>query len=182
MATMVTNLAVANKFIGYIPLSIFHQNLKDVEINLQEFRIPPVEIGKVDLNYKGNTISIPGNTFVPGMKELNITYLVDSTWTNYYSLYSWAAGLAAQATSVDLSMSDKNFPDKEWSPLDKLLPVKIFLIDEFKNPILKFEYHNCWISSFGEINLSYTNEPNTISHSFVLQYTDFIVERVSSLG
>lgn len=183
MSTMVTNLATANKFIGYVPLSLFNANLKDIELNLQEFRIPPVEIGKTELSYKGNTIAIPGNTFVPGTKELTLTYLVDSIWSNYYALYTWAAGLAAQSTSItDSKFSDKKFPDDEWTALDKLLPIKIFLIDEFKNPILKFEYHNCWISSFGEINLSYTNEPNSISHSCTIQYTDFTVERVSSLG
>lgn len=177
---MVSNTANSSRWIASVPISNVDDGLKDVEVNLTEFSIPPVEIGRVETSFKGQEVALPGTTLQPGVKEVTFNYLIADKWDNYYSLYKWCDMLIPQSTIMG-EASTRPRETGEWTAaLHYLLPVRVFLLDEFKNPILKFEYHNCWISTFGELRLSYQDDPSTLNHSFTINYTDFTIEKVRS--
>lgn len=179
---MISNLANSSRWIATIPISLIDPSLTDVEINLADFSIPPVEIGKIEASFKGQSIALPGTTLQPGTKEITFSYLIADSWNNYYSLYKWCDMLIPQSTILG-DASTRPLDTEEWTAVKEyLLPVRVFLLDEFKNPILRIEYHNCWVTVFGELRLSYQDDPTSLLHSFTITYTDFVIEKVDNLG
>src|SRR5574344_1305247 len=96
---LATNLAVQNKWIALVPLSLLAKDQKqskkfnDIELNLTEFNIPQVEIGSTTASFKGVTIKLPTKVINPDSREIQFSYLIDANWLNYRLLYYWASGI-----------------------------------------------------------------------------------------
>jgi hypothetical protein len=60
----------------------------------------------------------------------------------------------------------------------KSIPINVYLISEYKVPILKITYNNCWVKGFNELNLSYQEDPEPIKHGFTCAYSDFKLEKI----
>ena len=182
MEKMVTNLANSSKWIAYIPLSLADPELSDVEVNLVEFHIPPLEMGKVQASFKGQSVFLPGSTINATTKENTLTYLINDNWDNYYALYKWTDNMIPQSTIMGEESDRKTGDEFEDYVNMTLLPIRIFLLNEFKKPQLKITYNNCWITTFGEVMLNFQNVPAPIQHQFTFAYTDFRIEKVDTLG
>lgn len=182
MSMMVTNLANSSKWIAYVPLSLADSELSDVEINLTEFHIPPLEMGKIETSFKGQHYFLPGNTINATTKENTLTYLINDNWDNYYALYKWTDKIIAGSNIMRTTSTKPEGEEFEKLVAQSLIPIKIFLLDEFKKPKLKITYNNCWITTFGEVMLNFQNNPAPISHQFTFAYTDFFIEKVDTLG
>lgn len=179
---MITNLANSTKWIAYIPLSLTDPSLSDVEVNLVEFHVPPLTMGKIDASFKGQKVALPGNTINADTKENTISYLISDDWNNYYALYKWTDNMIAQSTMFGSESTRESGEKYESYITQTLIPIRIFLLDEFKKPVLKITYNNCWITTFGEVQLNFQSGPTPITHQFTFAYTDFIIEKVDTLG
>ncbi len=182
MAKMVTNLANSTKWIAYIPLALADPSLADIEVNLTEFHIPPLEMGKVETSFKGQHYFLPGNTINATTKENTLTYLISDDWENYYALYKWTDNMIAGSTMLGNDSTREDGNEFEENIPSKLIPIKVFLLDEFKKPKLKITYNNCWITTFGEVILNFQANPAPIAHQFTFAYTDFKIDKVDTLG
>lgn len=49
------------------------------------------------------------------------------------------------------------------------VPLRIYLIDNFKKRTMSFLFENCWITTFSELALD-VNNPGQITHSFTFYY------------
>jgi hypothetical protein len=173
MSTNTLNFATQNKWLATIPLSQILDDIQDVSLNLTTFAIPSIEINANTVNFKGIPIEVPGTVIQGSGKELTFNYIIDSEWKNYVALYSWVDNLSRLTKIVrseDYSTRYKADPEiyKNFS-----LPVTVHLLNEYKQRVLEFKYHNCWIKGFSELSMSYTDEPTEISHSFTVAYSDF---------
>lgn len=57
------------------------------------------------------------------------------------------------------------------------LPLRIYLLDNYKRKVIQFYFENCWIKSFGDVSLD-ANNPGEIPHSFTFVYDQFYIEDV----
>jgi hypothetical protein len=167
------NFATTNKWIADIPLKTILDDINDIQLNLATFSIPSIDISSIDINFKGNQIKLPGNISQPGEKSVSFEYLISSDWSNYITLYKWIDQMA----KLNKIVKDSEYSQRAYVKLnDKniyMIPITVYLLDEFKNKVIKFKYHNCWISSFAEISMSYQDDPTEIKHSFTLNYSNF---------
>ena len=166
-----TDYAITNKFIMYIPIqNILGPDYKALELNLTRFSIPQVIIGSTSVSFKGYSAEFPTKVISPDTKELTFEYIVDSNWNNYRALYCWAAniGIITPVTKQQENQID----------LSTLLPVRIYLLDQYKRKIIEFIYENCWIKVFQDLQLDYTTQASEVHHSFTLAYTNFSIADV----
>lgn len=179
---MITDLANSTKWLAYIPLSLADTSLSDVEINLVGFHIPPLTMGKINAAFKGQHVFLPGNTINADTKENTLTYLINNNWNNYYALYKWTDNMIAQSTIFGDKSSRQTGDGYEDYITKTLLPIKVFLLNEFKKPEMQITYNNCWITTFGEVELNFQSINTPIQHQFTFAYTDFKIEKVNTLG
>lgn len=105
-------------------------------------------------------------------KELTLTYLVDEYWTNYKALYLWMSSTAGNINNVV-----QNETISPITPSD-YLPLRIYLLDNYKQKVIQFLFENCWIKIFNEISLE-QNNPGEVEASFTCVYDNFKIEDIS---
>lgn len=163
---------VKNKWMADIDLSKISPSLKKISLHLADFTIPGVNVGSTSSSYKGIALDIPTHIMQPSDRVVVFSYMIDISWVNYFSLYQWANLLGnvedITPTTEPLTLAT-NITDKAV----KSIPVNVYLLDAYKNIIIKIAYDNCWIKQFSELNMSYQDEPDVIKHSFTLSYSNF---------
>ncbi len=163
------NLATQNRWICVIPLQTIFKDLpkKRLALNLTSFSLPEFSVGTTDVSFQGVTMQIP-NFVRTQSKEISLEYLISSDYFQYRILHKWL-GLIVQQVGAG-SNSSGGFMT------DFVLPIRVFLLSEFKNPVLEVVYNNCWIKSFGPLNLDSQNpSAPVIKHMFTVAYTDFTI-------
>ena len=166
--------AIANKWIGYIPLQMVLGNeYKNLELRLTRFTMPSLQIGSTSVAIKGYNIEMPTHIMNSETKEVTFEYIVDEDFENYASLYAWASGLG---NYVDIG-DETNEVNGEI--LQSVIPCRIWLLDSYKNVRREFLFNNAWIKTFNDLALDYS-QANEVHHSFTLTYSDFKVLKKTS--
>lgn len=158
--------ATKNKWYADIPLSLISSDFKDVTLKLQDFTIPRIEVSQDTIKFRGVAISAPTRVFNPSNKFISFTYLIDARWESYLALYQWANCYVSidNPTPKD-AVTQRQRDDAFWT-----VPIRIYLLDEMKKSIINIVYYGCILKEFGEVQLSYTTDPDVIHHSFQVSY------------
>ena len=172
-----TNFATNIRWLASLPFSTMFPNESDVKLNITQFDIPDINIGSFDVSYQGYTIAQPTGLIQPDDKTCTFSYLLDTDMTVYWLLYKWAGFFTDNTLQVTKTSEEESGTTE---PLTKKIPISVFILDEFKNPILKITYHDCWIQSFGQLSMSYQDSPTELPHSFTVAYSRFDIERVTT--
>lgn len=172
------SFAIQNKWIMFVPM----QNLnptkyRNLELQLTRFTIPQIEIGSTSTSFKGYTIELPTSVLNADSKEITINYIIDEKWESYKALYRWAAsfGVFVPTTTSDThiaSIYGATTPSSKSAITNNFLNCRIWLIDNYKNRIIDFVFHDCWIKNFADLAFDYANA-NEVQHSFTLAYSRF---------
>jgi hypothetical protein len=171
--------AAQNKWIADISLSRMSVDFKDISLHLANFSIPELLIGSTSIQYKGTALEIPTKVIQPENRTITFSYMIDISWDNYFALYQWA-NLIGTTENVLPNTLPINLRDEFLNKTIKAIPIYVYLLSEYKKPILKITYDNCWIKSFSELSLSYQEEPDVIKHSFTIAYSNFKLEKITS--
>ena len=178
MSTNQLNYAVQNKWIADIPVSMILENTGDISLNLTTFAIPAVDINAVTVNFKGTSIETPGSVVQASSKELTFNYIIDSNWANYKVLYKYVDQLARFTKIVKSEeYSTRGLGNTLYKKFS--IPITVYLLNEFKDRVMEFKYYNCWIKSFAELSMSYTDVPSEVTHSFTIAYSDFELKAIN---
>lgn len=167
-----TNLANSNKWVAYFPIqSILGTKYNDIELHLTRFSLPQMEMGSTSVSYKGYTKYMPTKIMNPDTKELTLEYLIDEKWHNYKSLYLWM-----NSTEGNIN---KTVKDETIAPItpNMYLPLRIYLLDNFKRKVIQFLFENCWIKMFNDVALE-ANNPGQVNASFTCCYDRFSIENI----
>ena len=160
-----TNFAIKNKWIGYFPLSnVLGKQYSNLELNLVRFTLPQMVCGSTTVSFKSYSMEIPTKTIDAETKEITVEYIIDSKWRNYKSLYLFAS---QTAIITPISQETVNSPG-----IGNMIDSRIWLIDPFKNRIIDFVFHNCWIKIFNDLECDYASA-DEVHHSFTMAYSNF---------
>lgn len=166
MNGMDQSYAASNEWYCYLPIEdVLGKRYKNLELHLTKFSIPQIEIGSMDVAYKGYTKTVPTGVLNAGPKQLTLNYLVDEYWQNYKSLYAWVQSYV----NVINPMTDDKANGVHAS---SFIPMRIYLMNNYKQKILEFVYSNVWIIVYNELQLDVANQ-DQIEHSFTICYDDF---------
>lgn len=167
-----TNLTNSNKWFAYLPLeNILGRKYQNLDLHLNRFSLPQMQMGTMEVPFKGYKKEIPTKIMNSDTKELTLEYFVDSEWKNYKSLYAWMSGIEGT-----LNPTVKNEAIEKVSPSD-YLPLRIYLLSPYKKKLVQFVFENCWIKLFNDIALE-CNNPGEVTHSFTCVYDNYSIEDI----
>jgi len=148
---------------------------------IQEVNLPSVTARSAVVNTPGiNTKHLPDRlTYDP----LTITFLVDEEFRAWRELYSWMYGMVGgpdrSVTTADFVESQINFV----YPHDKAgrTTAGLTIINAAKIPLLRFVFHNVYITSLGQIQFATTSidpiTPLTCQATFEYDYYSIVQVR-----
>ena len=191
MTGLDTSRAIANKWIGFIPLqNALGNKFRNLELSLVRFSIPSIQMGTSTTSFKGVSYEVPTHVLNPDTKEITFEYKVSQDWYNYKSLFIWASALAilnpvdAKAFQAQIMHEDvvaaTRVDRSAIGVFTDLLDCRVWLLNNFKQRVVDFTFHNCFIKSFGEIALDYSSTDEVI-HSFTMAYSNFTIDSVGVL-
>lgn len=167
-----TNLTNQHLWFAYFPIeSILGKKYNGLELHLTRFSLPQMEMSSTEISYKGYTKSIPTKVMNPQTKELTLEYLVDEYWQNYKALYLWMTSVEGNINNV--------VDGEKINPItpNMYLPLRIYLLDNYKKKRIQFLFENCWIKLFNDIALE-QNNPGEVTASFTCVYDRFSIEEI----
>lgn len=172
------NFAIQNKWIMLVPMQNLNPDkYRNLELQLTRFTIPQIQIGSTSTSFKGYSVEYPTGVLNAESKEITINYIIDEKWESYKSLYRWAAsfGVLVPTNTVDEKVSiqyGSTYPTSNTAITTNYLNCRIWLIDNYKNRIIDFMFHDCWMKYFADLALDYANA-SEVQHSFTLAYSRF---------
>ena len=187
-----TARAIANKWIGYIPLrNALGKNYKNLELDLVRFTIPQVTIGSSSTSFKGISFKFPTKVINEGDRTVTFEYKVSEDWYNYRSLYSWASSVGS-LNPVEKSAWDALLLDQTASSvlgttsaasgeegIANMLDCRVWLLNNYKQRILDFVFHGCFIENFSDLSLD-AGSTEEVIHSFTCAYAYMTMEPVTT--
>ena len=160
---MDVNYATANAWYAYLPVeSILGKKYKNLNLHLTRFSLPQMSMQTTTVSFRGVTKEIPTKVFNPDDKTLTLEYIVDENWQNYRALFAWMSGITG---AINKATDDEN---TGIQPTD-YIPLRIYLLDNYKKKIIEFVFENTWVKTFESISLE-QNNPGEITHSFTFAY------------
>lgn len=168
-----TNYATSNKWFAYLPLeTVLGPRYKNIDLHLTRFSIPQMQMGSMEVAYKGYKKQIPNKLIDAETKQLTLEYIIDENWDNYRQLYIWMSSLIGNINPI---------AEEETMSItaSQYVPLRIYLLDNYKKRTMSFLFSNCWISVFNELALD-VNNPGQITHSFTFFYDQMKLENLKS--
>lgn len=161
------NLATENSFIAIIPIEKINNTLSasDIVLNLTTYETPEISISTTETSFMGYSVPLP-----TGIKdqEKNYTfeYMIDSNWKNYLLLYNW---ITKYSKEIGTGMNTNVLSEY-------MLPVSVYMINEYKKPVICFKYNNCIINKMGNVSMTYqTSRNEELKHNFSIIYQNYEV-------
>lgn len=166
-----TNLAGSNAWFAYLPISnVLGKKYADLELHLTRFSLPQMVMASTTVSYRGYQKEIPTKLMNAESKELTFEFLVDEHWENYKALYTLMSGTEGNLNKV---IDEKLHP---ISPED-YIPIRIYLLDNYKRKVIQFLFENAWLKIFNEIALE-VQSSDEVTASVTFAYDRFLVEPV----
>jgi hypothetical protein len=120
--------------------------------------VPTITVPAVEARYGGQTLNFSSHSR-PTYPPLNVSFVVDNKYSNYYLLWKWLALLN------DPKQSIYNGTEPDKATFNNLLrsginteyqtDLSILALDEYNKTTIEFQYSNAFITSLGGINYSY---------------------------
>lgn len=166
---MDVNYSAQNKWFAFLPLeSILGRKYGNLNLHLTRFSIPQLEMTSNTVSYRGYEKEVPSKVLNAGSKQLTLEYIVDEKWQNYRSLYAWMS-------CIEGTFNPVTDDEKQGVQPTDYIPLRIFLLDNFKRKIIQFVFENTWIKVFNDISLDVTS-PAEVTHSFTISYDSYHID------
>jgi hypothetical protein len=142
-------------------------DLNKLQLSIWGFVVPELQINKIDVSYSGQTMKFSGLSRPP-LPPININFTVDNKFDNYYILYKW----------LDIQNDDENSEfdykqlkrDSSGRLCDYSTTCTIYALDEYENPVAKWDYFNAFPTILGGVNASY-RDPGELESNFTFEFS-----------
>lgn len=166
-----TNLTNSNKWFAYLPIeNVLGKKYNNLTLHLTRFSLPQMTMGSMTVPFKGYQKEMPTKVMNAESKELTFEYLVDERWQNYKALYTLMSGTEGNINKV----VDEGL--EPISPSD-YIPIRIYLLDNYKKKVIQFLFENAWLKIFNDIALE-TQNSDEVTASVTFVYDRFSIEPI----
>jgi hypothetical protein len=161
------NRASKDKFILVLELpSVLRKKAKtDTDLDIESLQIsvygsivPDISIPAVEARFGGQSANFSSHSR-PNYPPLNVNFVVDNEYKNYYVLWKWLALLNDPKNSVyegtPLNMITHRDIVDSGSNTEYQTNLSILALDEYNKTQIEFVYTNAFITNLGGINYSY---------------------------
>jgi hypothetical protein len=112
--------------------------------------VPSVSIPAIDARYGGQSIKYSSYSR-PEYAPLNINFVVDNDYKNYFLLWTWLSILNEPESSL---YNGTNVPAKSVET-EYQTTFSVLALDEYNEKCLEFKFHNAFLTNLGAITYSY---------------------------
>jgi hypothetical protein len=150
-------------------------NIDPLQISVFGSVVPSIQVPAIQVPFGGQTYNVSSHTR-PNYEPLNVKFVVDNTFYNYWYLWKWLSVLNTPRESnyAGSSGSLKGSDDM----VEYQTNVSVFGLNEYNAPVVEFVYYYCFITSLGGINYNY-RENSVMDSEFTLQYSQFDVKHLT---
>jgi len=160
MVSLNSNFSQQNNFTFNIGL----EGNKNILLNVTEISGLGMNISPTEVPFGGNRALLPGTTVQ--FNEMNLSVLLDDKLETLEQVYTYMNTL--KDTSTDTANDQHTFQGL------------LRMFDGMYYPQVEYTFHNCWITSLGDITLSTTiSEAEPIILSVGIQYDFFEFKRTA---
>lgn len=173
--TIGLNIATSNSWIAVMPYNVIDTSSMDnIEFNLTSFNFAGLIMAGTDISRYGEAFPMPTGV-IETDKIVTFRYKPDSEWKQYEFLFNWFDNLQNNKKNTHTDYND-------WIS-SKTVDIKVYLLNEYKKPMLKWTFNSCWLKEFGELDMVYDSQGGSnLDHGFSLQYMDYDFKRVTSFN
>lgn len=186
-----------DKFIMILDLPIAMKRLYDdtlesnfkvdpIQFSVYGSPVPEISVPDIQLPFGGQVHKISSNSR-PAYPPLNIKFLVDNGYKNYWILWKWLNLFNDSKKSSSNIASGLGLP----TPINRDITIannvseytsrfSIFAMDEFNNKIVSFTYTNAFPTNLGEINFS-NQDPSEINCSVTFAFNQLNLELLKNV-
>lgn len=133
-------------------------NIKTLQISIYGSVVPAVTVPPVSVPFGGQITNVSSYSR-PNYAPLNINFIVDNDFKNYYVLWKWLNILNEAQTSLydGTSTKEKTYLDINSTGFEHEYQTTftLYALNEYNEPIIEFKYLNAFITSLGAIEYSY---------------------------
>jgi hypothetical protein len=152
-------------------------NLDSLQISVYGSVVPNIQVPAVEVPYGGQTINVSSHAR-PNYAPLNVSYVIDNEFKNYWILWKWLALLndpqLSKYTGAPLREL-KKLTDIESGTLNEYQAnLSLISLNEYNQPIIEFTYYNAFITNLGGITYNY-RDPEIIESTAEFQFSQFDV-------
>lgn len=149
---LVVNLPQALKNIN----SKFTRNNKTISLDSLQFSVygtilPDIVVPAVETRYGGSNIYISSHSR-PAFPPITVNFTIDNQFNNYWCIYQWLNLLRDEKEGVYGIVNARQLLENEATLKDYSTVFNLFAIDEFNNPIIRFDYINAFPTKLGSIS------------------------------
>lgn len=151
--------------IGY-KNNMFALNINDFTLGRMQLKVNAVKKSGYELYYPS------------GVEETNkvftVNYTLSSEYQQYYFLVRWYEKNLEVIKHITETLSTSTEDTDEDDFI--MVPIKIWCLNENKDPVMVITYEQAFLSELGELQLSYQSSSNVLVHSFTCYYNDFKIQ------
>jgi hypothetical protein len=162
-------------------------NVDPLQISIFGSPVPAISVPSIKIPYGGQSYQTSSFSR-PEYTSLNIKFLVDNNYKNYWIIWSWLNLLndAKKSTSdANISISELNITEKQAvlkNPMsDFTSRFWIYGLDEYNKRIISFEYTHAFPTNLSELNYS-NQDPTEISCTVSFVFNQLEVELLNDLN
>jgi len=142
-------------------------NLDRLQLSIWGFVVPELQINKIDVPYSGQVMKFSGLSR-PALPPLNVNFTVDNRFDNYYILYKW---LDIQNDDESSQFDGKQLNrDSSGKLCDYSTTCTVYALDEYENPVAKWDYFNAFPTLLGGVNASY-RDTGELESNFTFEFS-----------
>jgi len=164
----VLNKASKDKFIMVLNLPyILRARRKDdelldidfLQVNVSGTIVPNVSVPATEVRYGGQSSNVSSHSR-PNYSPLNVNFVVDNEYKNYYVLWKWLEVLNTPLESSygGTPLNEQQFQSQYLDPGNEFeyqTTLSILALNEYNEVVMEFQYKNCFITNLGQINYDY---------------------------
>jgi hypothetical protein len=129
--------------------------------------VPAISVPDINLAYAGQSYHTSSNSR-PAYPPLNIKFLVDNGYQNYWILWKWLNLFNDASDSITninaATVSNDNI--RLSNPLsDYSSTFSLFALDEYNNKIIEFKYTSAFITGLSPIEFSFQNPDQIVCNA-----------------
>lgn len=153
-------------------------SIDPVQISVFGSVVPSVTVPAIELRYGGQSTNYSSHSR-PNYPPLNLKFVIDNDYRNYYVLFKWLNVLNEVRESVygdEMAREDRSFREKLESGLNTEYQTdfSILCLNEYNQTSIEFVYHGAFITNLGGIEYSYRD--NELIDSFAeFQFNQFSI-------
>lgn len=195
MLQPVLNRSRSDKFQLILDLPLALKNMQDnviqegynanqIQFTVFGSPVPKISIPEISVPFGGQFVKVSSGSR-PSFPVLDIKFLVDNGYQNYWSLWNWLnlfnnSKESASNLNANLNQSIHNIV--LTNPLSQYTSnFSLFALDEYDKRIISFEYTNAFITGLSEINYSY-QDPSEITCTASFAYNQLQVNLLKDVN